>query len=520
MDVFVGFETAASLNKKRSLRRKSPKDLVVSREHNVVLPRANYAHVSAAVNPGSDNLVGGLPLGDRARGSPGSCSSNRINVMRRTRVIILGAAGRDFHNFNVYFRKRADYEVVAFTAAQIPNIADRTYPPTLAGPLYPRGIPIFPETELSSLIAERGVGEVVHAYSDISHAEVMHKASAALAAGADFRILGLGTTCLESRKPVVAVCAVRTGAGKSPTSQFVADYLRYHGLRVGVVRHPMPYGDLVAMEVQRFGSYEDFDRYDTTIEEREEYEPYVRKGIAVFAGVDYLKILRRAEKEADVILWDGGNNDMPFYTPDLYITVVDPHRPGHGVAYHPGETNLRAADIVLISKARTASPEGIREVQRNIREVNPGAAVYRTYMKIHALGRRSIRGKRVIVVEDGPTLTHGEMTYGAGMIYARERGARIINASRWAVGSIRDVYAKFTHLEKILPAMGYGSEQIRELETTINRARADVVVAATPVDLGRLIQIDKPLLQVRYTLIASAGLRQRLGEFARQVQQA
>ena len=434
--------------------------------------------------------------------------------MQPDKVIIMGAAGRDFHNFNVGFRDNPAFRVVAFTAAQIPNIANRRYPARLAGRLYPRGIPIFPEERLRDLILRHRVRQVVHAYSDVAHVDVMHAASTVLAAGADFRIMGPGSTCLKSRKPVIAVSAVRTGAGKSPTSQFLVDFLARRGLRVSVVRHPMPYGDLESMEVQRFATYDDFLKYDTTIEEREEYEPYIRRGIVIWAGVDYLKILRRAEKEADVLVWDGGNNDMPFFTPDLHITVVDPHRAGHGLTYHPGETNLRAADIVLISKSETAPPGGVAEARRHARSVNPSARIFRTRLKIAAIDPEPVGGKRAIVVEDGPTLTHGGMAYGAGAIFAREQGARLVDPRPYAVGSIRRVYKAYPHLENVLPAMGYGARQVREFEATINRAPADIVIAATPVDLSRLIRIHKPLVQIRYSLAAPAGFRKVLAAFA------
>ncbi len=436
--------------------------------------------------------------------------------MRQKRVIIMGAAGRDFHNFNVYFRDNKDYKVVAFTATQIPDIEDRMYPAQLAGSLYKKGIQIYPESRLAELVGTHNVDQVVHAYSDVSHTNVMHAASIAMAAGADFRLMGPGTTYLKSRKPVVAVCAVRTGAGKSPTSQFIVDYLMQQGLRVGVIRHPMPYGDLVAMEVQRFAKYEDFETHKSTIEEREEYEPYVRRGVVIWAGVDYLKILRRAEKEADVILWDGGNNDIPFYAPDLYITVVDPHRAGHEMNYHPGEANLRAANVLLISKTGTAPAAGIDAVKKSIRAANPKARVFRTDLTITAVDNESIKDKKVIVVEDGPTLTHGEMAYGAGAIFAKKQGAKMVRPAKYAVGSIRKVYEKFPHLKNILPAMGYGAKQIREFETTINKAKADIVLGATPVDLSQLIKINKPLVQVRYALKAPAAFKQLLTDFAKQ----
>ena len=429
----------------------------------------------------------------------------------------MGAAGRDFHNFNTHFRGNTQYRVIAFTAAQIPNIEDRIYPASLAGSLYPRGIPIFPESDLVELINTHGVEEVVHAYSDVAHLDVMHTASKILAAGADFRILGPRSTSLKSRRPVIAVCAVRTGSGKSPTSQFIVDFLTRKGLRVAVVRHPMPYGNLEEMNVQCFRSYEDFSKYKATVEEREEYEPYVRKGVVVWAGVDYKKILRRAERDADVILWDGGNNDFSFYVADIHITVVDPHREGHETTYHPGETNLRAADVVLIAKSQTARPEAIAAVRESIRSANPTARVFQTALKISAEGASAIRDKRVIVVEDGPTLTHGEMAYGAGTIFANRGGARIVDPSRYAVGSMRTLYRDHPHLGKVLPAMGYSPRQIREFRATINRTPADLVVDATPVDLGRLIQINKPWIRVHYALVAPAGLRTFLSEFAQQV---
>ncbi len=426
----------------------------------------------------------------------------------------MGAAGRDFHNFNVHFRNNSACRVVAFTAAQIPGIDDRGYPPSLAGRLYPKGIPIFPEGHMEELIESHRIDEVVHAYSDVAHEDVMHTASIALAAGTDFRLMGPGTTTLKSRKPVVAVCAVRTGAGKSPTSQFVVDYLSRKGLRVSVIRHPMPYGDLSKMEVQCFRTYEDFAKYNATVEEREEYEPYVRKGIPIWAGVDYRKILRRAERESDVILWDGGNNDIPFFRTDLHITLADPHRPGHELTYHPGEANLRMADVVLISKSGTAAPEAIETVRQNIRTANPRARVLRTRLRISKKGGPSVRGKKVIVVEDGPTLTHGGMTYGAGAIFAEKEGARTVDPAPYAVGSIKDVYSKYPHLGHILPAMGYSERQFREFETTINRTEADLVIDATPVDLGSLIKVNKPLVQLRYSLAPSPAFNKVLAEFA------
>lgn len=417
------------------------------------------------------------------------------------KVIIMGAAGRDFHNFNVFFRDNPDYQVVAFTATQIPNIEGRRYPPELAGRLYPDGIPIYPEEELPDLIRRYGVDEVVFAYSDVSHEYVMHRASIALAAGADFRLMGFGSTMLKSNKPVVAVCAVRTGSGKSQTTRHVCDVLRRMGKRVVVVRHPMPYGDLTVQAVQRFATYEDLDRYRCTIEEREEYEPHLDRGNVVYAGVDYERILRQAEAEADVIVWDGGNNDFPFFRPDLHIVVADPHRPGHEVRYHPGETNLRAADVVVINKIDTATPEGVEAVRRSIREVNPRAIVVDAASPIFVEDPDAIRGKRVLVIEDGPTLTHGEMSYGAGVTAARRFGAaELVDPRPYAVGSIAETFRMYPHIGPLLPAMGYGEDQIRELEATINATPCDLVLAATPIDLRRVLKVRYPVDRVRYEL--------------------
>jgi len=417
------------------------------------------------------------------------------------RVIIMGAAGRDFHNFNVYFRDNPDYQVVAFTATQIPNIEGRRYPPELAGHLYPEGIPIYPEEELTDLVRRYQVDQVVFAYSDVSHEYVMHKASQALVAGADFRLMGTGSTMLTSRKPVVAVCAVRTGSGKSQTTRHVCDVLRRMGHRVVVVRHPMPYGDLTAQVVQRFATYEDLDRYRCTIEEREEYEPHIDRGVVVYAGVDYERILRQAEEEADIIVWDGGNNDLPFFRPDLHIVVADPHRPGHEVRYHPGEANLRAADVVVINKVDTADPDGIAQVRRNIQEVNPQAIVVEAASPIFVEDPGAIQGRRVLVIEDGPTLTHGEMAYGAGVTAARRFGAaELVDPRPYAVRSIAETFRKYPHIGPLLPAMGYGDEQIRDLEETINATPCDLVLAATPVDIRRLLKVRYPVDRVRYEL--------------------
>ena len=421
--------------------------------------------------------------------------------MSSDRIIIMGAAGRDFHNFNVYFRDNPDYQVVAFTATQIPNIEGRRYPPELAGSLYPEGIPIYPEADLTDLIQRRQVDQVVFSYSDVSHEYVMHKASQVLAAGADFRLMGVGSTMLRSDKPVVAVCAVRTGSGKSQTTRHVCDVLQRMGHSVVVVRHPMPYGDLAAQAVQRFATYEDLDRHKCTIEEREEYEPHIDRGIVVFAGVDYESILRQAEEEADVVVWDGGNNDLPFYRPGLLVVVTDPHRPGHGLRYHPGEANLRAADVVVVNKVDTASPEGIAQVRESIYAVNPTAVVVEAASPIFVDAPDAIRGKRVLVIEDGPTLTHGGMAYGAGVVAARRFGAaELVDPRRYAVRSIAATLEKYPHTGPLLPAMGYGDEQVRDLEETINATDCDLVLSATPIDLRRILNVRHPMDRVRYEL--------------------
>ena len=426
-----------------------------------------------------------------------------MSSQRPVRTIIAGAAGRDFHDFNTVFRNDDSHHVVAFTATQIPNIEGRLYPPALSGPLYPKGIPIHPESELTDLIRKHDVDEVVFSYSDVSHEYVMHLASRVLAAGAGFRLLGPHATMLKSTKPIISVCAVRTGSGKSQTSRKVLDILKdelgYQ--RVVAIRHPMPYGDLAAQAVQRFASHADMDAAQCTIEEREEYEPYVDRGAVIFAGVDYEAILRKAEEEADVIIWDGGNNDLPFYKPDFHIVVVDPHRPGHELRYHPGEANLRMADAVVINKIDTADSAGINTVLSNIRAVNPSAIVVRGAPPLSVEDPDGIRGKRVLVIEDGPTLTHGEMAYGAGVVAAQQFGAaEIIDPRPYAVRTIADTYRKYPNTGPILPAMGYGREQIADLEETINRAMVDMVIIATPIDLGRLVDIDKPNQRVRYEL--------------------
>jgi predicted GTPase len=417
-------------------------------------------------------------------------------------VILMGAAGRDFHNFNLCFRGDPAYRVVAFTAAQIPNIDGRRYPPELAGPLYPGGIPIHPEADLERLIAAHGVREVVFAYSDASYAHVMHQSARALARGADFRIIGPDRTMVRARVPVVSVCAVRTGCGKSQTARRVVEVLRALGRRVVVLRHPMPYGDLARQRVQRFALPADLDREECTIEEREEYEPHLAQGAVVFAGVDYEPIVRQAEREADVIVWDGGNNDLPMVRPDLEIVLVDPHRPGHETAYHPGEANLRRAHVVLINKVDTAPAEGLTRVRRAVREIRPEATVVEAASVITVDRPEVVRGRRVLVVEDGPTLTHGEMAYGAGALAARQLGAaEIVDPRRWAVGSIARVFERFPHIGAVLPAMGYGREQVRELEETIARADVDGVVVATPIDLLRVVRIARPVARVRYDLV-------------------
>lgn len=413
----------------------------------------------------------------------------------------MGAAGRDFHNFNVYFRANPAYEVVAFTATQIPNIENRTYPAELAGEAYPNGIPIYPEEQLLSLIESERISQVVFAYSDVSHTYVMHVASRVLVAGADFRMMGLKSTLIESSKPVVAICAARTGSGKSQTSRKVASILRDLGHKLAVVRHPMPYGNLKAQAVQRFASFEDLDRYACSIEEREEYEPHLAQGAVVYAGVDYEAILREAEREADVILWDGGNNDLPFFKSDLWIVVVDPHRPGHELSYHPGEANVRAADVVIINKVDTAAKEDTETVRQNVATLNPQAEVIEAASPIQVENPDAIRGKRVLVVEDGPTLTHGGMAYGAGWIAAQKFGAaEIVDPRPYAQGSISEAYSKYPTTGMVLPAMGYGPEQMEELEQTINSADVEVVVIGTPIDLGKLLHLDMPYQNVRYEL--------------------
>ena len=421
--------------------------------------------------------------------------------MTTMRILIMGAAGRDFHNFNVVFRGKPDYQVVAFTATQIPDIENRIYPAELAGSLYPAGIPIYHEDKLDSLIREQKIDQVVFAYSDVTHETVMHKASQVMAAGADFRLLGPKSTQLKSTKPVVSVCAVRTGSGKSQTTRRISLILRQMGYRVAAVRHPMPYGDLTNQVVQRFAEYSDLDKQECTIEEREEYEPHLENGVIVYAGIDYEKILRQAENEVDIILWDGGNNDFSFYAPDLSIVVTDPHRPGHELTYHPGETNVRLADVIVINKIDTSNLDNIMRVRENIRLINPKATIVEAASPLFVDNPSAIQGKRVLVVEDGPTLTHGEMAYGAGWVAARRFGAKeIIDPRPYSVGSIKATFVKYPTTGMVLPAMGYGDSQRSELEKTINDTDADLVIIATPIDLARIIHIEKPHQRVRYEL--------------------
>ena len=430
----------------------------------------------------------------------------------------MGAAGRDFHNFNVFFRNNDAYEVVAFTATQIPGIECRNYPPELAGSKYPKGIPIYPEEELPKLIRDSNVDEVVFAYSDVANEYVMQKASIVLANGPDFRLMGPNTTMLKAEVPVVSVCAVRTGSGKSQTSRQVAKILKGMGLRVAAIRHPMPYGDLTKQIWERFATYADLDKYECTIEEREEYEPHIDNGIVVYAGVDYEKILREAEKEADVIVWDGGNNDLSFYKPDLSIVVADPHRAGNEMTYHPGETNLRMADVIIINKVDTADPQKVALVKENIKVANPRALVLEAASPITAENSESIRGKRVLVIEDGPTITHGGMPYGAGMIFAKNAGAgAMVDPRPYAVGSIKEAYKKYPHLGAILPALGYSEKQVAELKETIDHTPCDAVVIGTPIDLRRVITFKQPSIRVRYDLkvLGPVSLEKILDDFVK-----
>ncbi len=421
--------------------------------------------------------------------------------MSKIKVIIMGAAGRDFHNFNVYFRNNSGYEVVAFTATQIPDIADRKYPVELSGPLYPEGISIYSEEELPDLIREKQIDQVILAYSDLLHQYVMDKASIVLASGADFRLMGPKNTMLKSKVPVVSICAVRTGCGKSQTTRKVSEILKEIGYKIAVIRHPMPYGDLREQIWQRYETYADLDRYNCTIEEREEYEPHLDRGNILYAGVDYQEILTRAEKDVDIIVWDGGNNDLPFYQPDLHIVVTDPHRAGHEMTYYPGEANLRMADVVVINKIDTANPDKINLLRENIHKLAPNAIVVDAASPLTVDHPEFIRGKRVLVVEDGPTLTHGEMKYGAGVVAAQKFGAKeIIDPRPYAVGTIKDTYTKYPGIGTLLPAMGYGKKQIQELEDTINAVDCDMVIIGTPINLSRIIKINKKSVRVKYDL--------------------
>lgn len=421
--------------------------------------------------------------------------------MNKIKVIIMGAAGRDFHNFNVYFRDNSNYGVVAFTATQIPDIAGRKYPAELSGPLYPEGIPIYPEEELPDLIRGKQIDQVILAYSDLPHQYVMDKASIVLAHGADFRLMGPKSTMLKSNLPVISICAVRTGCGKSQTTRKVTDILKKKGYKIAVIRHPMPYGDLREQIWQRYENYADLDRYHCTIEEREEYEPHLDRGNILYAGVDYQEILTRAEKDVDIIVWDGGNNDLPFYKPDLHIVVTDPHRAGHEMTYYPGEANLRMADVVVINKIDTAYPDKINLLRENIYKLAPNAVVVDAASPLTIDHPELIRGKKVLVVEDGPTLTHGEMKYGAGVVAAQKYGAKeIIDPRPYAIGTIKDTYTKYPGIGILLPAMGYGEKQIQELEDTINAVDCDIVIIGTPIDLSRIIKINKKSIRVKYEL--------------------
>jgi predicted GTPase len=425
--------------------------------------------------------------------------------MKKRKTLIMGAAGRDFHNFNVAFRDNEDYEVVAFTATQIPNIADRKYPSELAGRLYPDGIPIYDENELTRLIKKQKVDDVVFSYSDVPHEYVMHKASEVQATGAHFIIMGAEQTMLKSKIPIIAICAVRTGCGKSAATRRVCQILKDAGKRAVAIRHPMPYGDLAKQKVQRFETYEDLALHDCTIEEMEEYEPHIEQGIIVYAGVDYEAILRKAEKEADVIVWDGGNNDLPFYKPDLHITLVDPHRPGHELTYFPGETNLMLAHVVIISKEEYADAENIIKVKENIKQRNPKASIIDATLKISIENPDKIKGRRALAVEDGPTVTHGGMAYGAAVLAAREYGASIIvDPKPYAVGSIKETFNKYPDIDKLIPAMGYSSKQITDLEETINQTECDIVITGTPIDLGKIIKINKPIVRANYELLETS----------------
>jgi len=437
--------------------------------------------------------------------------------MKRKRIIIMGAAGRDFHNFNVHFRDNPRYNVIAFTATQIPNITGRKYPKELAGRFYPKGIPIYPEKKLPELIKKSDIEEVLFCYSDVSHEYVMNRCSIVNAAGADFELLGIENTMIESQKPVISVCAVRTGCGKSQTARKVVDILKKKKLKVVAIRHPMPYGNLVNQEVQRFETYEDLKKHKCSIEEMEEYEPYIEKELVVYSGVDYEKILEQAEKEADVIVWDGGNNDTPFIDTDLHIVVTDPHRAGHEESYYPGETNFRMADVIIINKMDSVNPKNVKIILDNAKEMNPKATIIKANSKITVDDPKLIKDKKVLVVEDGPTLTHGGMSFGAGVVAAQRLGCELADPRYSAVGSIKNTLEKYPQLQNLLPAMGYSKKQIKELEETINKIRCDAVLVGTPIDLGRLLKVNKPIVRVRYELreIGKPNLKTVLNSFAK-----
>ncbi|MBD3155130.1 MAG: GTPase [Candidatus Aenigmarchaeota archaeon] len=427
----------------------------------------------------------------------------------------MGAAGRDFHNFNIHFRDNPKYNVVAFTATQIPNITERKYPKELSGKLYPDGIPIHPEEKLSELIKKYNIDKVVFSYSDVSHEYVMNKASLVNACGADFELLGVKNTMFKSKKPVITVCAVRTGCGKSQTSRKIVDLLKNKGLKVVAIRHPMPYGDLAKQAVQRFENYEDLEKHECTIEEMEEYEPYIERGLVVYSGVDYGKILREAEKEADIIVWDGGNNDTPFFEPDLHIVVTDPHRAGHETEYYPGETNFRMADVIVINKMDTAKPEDVEVILKNVKKMVSKAIVIKADSKITVDNSDKVKGKKVLVIEDGPTLTHGGMNFGAGVIAAQRLGCELVDPESFAVGSIRETLKKYPDLHNLVPAMGYGKKQMGELEKTINKTECEYVVVGTPIDIGRLLDVNKPTVRVNYELdeVGEPNLKSVLNKF-------
>jgi predicted GTPase len=435
--------------------------------------------------------------------------------VKRRKVIIMGAAGRDFHNFNVVFKNDPNYEVVCFTAAQIPYISNRIYPKELAGKFYPKGIPIYPEDDLEKLIKKHKVDDVVFSYSDVSYDYVMRRAALVNSCGANFVLLGAETTMIKSKKPVISICAVRTGCGKSPTTRAVVDILKKFGKKPAVIRHPMPYGDLKKQAVQRFSKYEDFEKYKCTIEEMEEYEPYIEKGIKIFAGVDYEKILKKAEKEADIIVWDGGNNDTPFYKPDLHIVLADARRPGHEISYYSGEANIRLAHVIIINKIKTGKKSDIDIIEKNIRSLNKNALILKTDMKRVVEKPEILKSKNVLVIEDGPTITHGGLSYGAAYLVAKENGAKIIDPRPYAIGSIKKAFEEYKHIAEVLPALGYSKNQMKELEKTINKVPCDVVVIGTPIDLSRFLKIKKPFVRVKYMLEESKELEKIIKKFLR-----